>query len=95
MSTLFIKAFGQLLLHGNSHGIDAEEEDLYSVFNSRAELMKLLTTVIPRPEYPLPWGMNEAELAADLSDRIGFVQVDTELDIIEVLRNYLKTLSWR
>lgn len=85
LSTLFIEAFGELLLHGNSHGIDVEEEDLYSVFNSRAELMKLSTTAMPRPKYPLLWGMNEAELAADPGDRIGYVQVSTEFDIIEVL----------
>ena len=52
MSTLFVEAFGQLLPHGELRGIDVEEEDLYSVFNSRAKMMLWSTTAMPRPAHP-------------------------------------------
>ena len=90
MSTIFVEAFGKLPPNGD---IDAKEEDLYSVFNSRAEMMGLSTTALPRPECPLLWGMNEAELTEDSSGkliedpsgRIGYVQVGTMFNIIGVL----------
>ena len=65
--------------------IDPEEEDLYSVFLARAELMVWTTTSAGRQ---LLWGMNEAELTAGSdASRIGFVQVWLqvgELERIEV-----------
>ena len=70
-STLFLEAFGQL--SPGTALIDSEEEDLYSVFRARAELMGWTTTSADRQ---LLWGMNEAELTAGSdASRLGFVQV--------------------
>lgn len=72
MATLILDAFGQLSL--GTGVIDSKEEDLYSVFHSRGELMRWLTT--PDRPHRLLWGMNEAELTAETDEsRIGFVQV--------------------
>lgn len=76
MSTIFVEAFGKLPPNGD---IDAKEEDLYSVFNSRAEMMGLSATAAPL------WDMHEAELTEDSSGRIGYVQVGTRLNIIGIL----------
>ena len=46
-STLFLEAFGQLSPGTNL--IDSEDEDLYSVFRARSELMSWSSTLIPRP----------------------------------------------
>ena len=74
-STLFLEAFGQLVPDTNI--VDTEEEDLYSVFLARAELMSWSTTSDHRK--PLLWGMEEAELTAGTDDsRIGWVQVGLE-----------------
>ena len=71
MSTLFVEAFGQL---SGPSVIDCEEEDLYSVFLTRSELMGWGAP--SSDERPLLWHMEEAEITADAdSDRIGFVQV--------------------
>ena len=84
MSTLFLEAFGQLSPGANL--IDSEEEDLYSVFNARAELMSWSTTAVPRPNGPLIWGMEEAELTAGTdASRIGFVQVGLDVGVVSVL----------
>ena len=70
-TTLFLEAFGQL---SGPATIDSREEDLYSVFRSRSELMGCSTTSAHRD--PLLWLMEEAEITADAdSSRIGFVQV--------------------
>ena len=70
MSTLFLEAFGQL---SGMATIDSQEEDLYSVFRERAELMRWGTT---SDDSPLLWSMEEAEITADTDPyRIGFVQV--------------------
>ena len=84
-STLFLEAFGQLFPGTNL--IDSEEEDLYSVFRARAELMGWCTTAMgPRRREPLLWGMEEAELTAGTDDsRIGWVQVGLEPGIGGVL----------
>ena len=37
--TLFLEAFGQLSRDTSLAGIVSDEEDLYGVFNARAELM--------------------------------------------------------
>ena len=64
--------------------MDAVEEDLYSVFRARAELMGLSTTALPRPQRPRLWGMNEAELTpGDSRNRIGFVQVGLDADNVD------------
>ena len=84
-STLFLEAFGQLSPGTNL--IDSEEEDLYSVFRARAELMSWCTTSMdPRRRGPLLWGMEEAELTAGIDDfRVGWVQVGLEPDIVGAL----------
>ncbi len=75
--TLFLEAFGQLA--PNLAVIDTEEEDLYSVFNARAELMGWSTLGLPRSRRSLLWGMEEAKLTAGLdASRIGWVQVGLE-----------------
>ena len=71
MSTLFLEAFGHL---SGPPTIDCEEEDLYSVFRSRAELMGWGAP--SSNEHPLLWLMEEAEITTDTDHpRIGFVQV--------------------
>ena len=71
MSTLFVEAFGRL---SGPSIIDCEEEDLYSVFLTRSELMGWGAP--SSDERPLLWHMEEAEITADAdSDRIGYVQV--------------------
>ncbi len=70
MSTLFLEAFGQL---SGPSGIDSQEEDLYSVFRARGELLGWSTT---SDSSSLLWDMEEAELTAGFdADRIGWVQV--------------------
>ena len=74
MSTLFIEAFGQL---SGTATINFREEDLYSVFRERAELMHWVTTSSDRP---LLWLMEEAEITADTDPfRIGWVQVGLDV----------------
>jgi len=80
---LLVEAFGKLLRDANrdtTRDANAEsraledEEDLYSVFRARAELMGWASTDANRR--PLLWEMNEAELTDGAgSDRIGVVQV--------------------
>ena len=83
MSTLFLEAFGQLSPGTNL--IDAEEEDLYSVFRARAELMGWSTTSNRRR--PMLWDMNEAELTVGVeASRIGWVQVGLNVGDLEPTR---------
>ena len=71
MSTLFLEAFGHL---SGAAAIDCEEEDLYSVFLNRSQLMGWGAP--SSNGRPLLWHMEEAEITADAdSDHIGFVQV--------------------
>jgi hypothetical protein len=74
--TLFLEAFGQLSRDTSLTGIVSEEkEHLYSVFNSRANLMSWATTASARRRVEI-WDMNEAELTAGTdASRIGWVQV--------------------
>ena len=81
-SLLFVEAFGQLTPGTNL--IDSEEEDLYSVFRARAELMGWSSTSDRRS---LLWGMNEAELTAGIdASRIGWVQVGLDVGDVELER---------
>ena len=82
MSTLFVEAFGQLLRNPNQKGmILEEEEDLYSVFRERGELMRWSTT---SSDNSLLWGIEEAELTdGDDSSRIGWAQVGLEVSDID------------
>ena len=82
-SLLFIEAFGQLLRDANLESIVSEdEEDLYSVFRARAELMGWSTTSARRR--PLLWNINEAELTAGIDpNRIGWVQVGLDVGEFE------------
>lgn len=74
MTTLFLEAFGRLT---GSPIIDTEEEDLWSVFRARGELMGWSTTA---DDAPLLWSMEEADITAGAgSDRIGFAQVGLEV----------------
>lgn len=71
MSTLFLEAFGQM---SGPSTIDCDEEDLWSVFLTRSELMGWGAPTSDKR--PLLWLMEEAELTADTDQpRIGFVQV--------------------
>ena len=80
---LFVEAFGQLSRDANLRGTVSEaEEDLYSVFRARAELMGWSTTSARRR--PLLWNMNEAELTAGIDEsRIGWVQVGLDVGDLE------------
>ncbi len=82
---LFVEAFGQLFRGANLEGMILEdEEDLYSVFRARAELMGWSTSSARRP---LLWGMNDAELTAgNDASRIGWVQVGPEVGDSEPTR---------
>jgi len=77
-TTLFLEAFGQLAPH--TAVVDAAEEDLYSVFRARAELMHWSTMSTIRR--PLLWDMNDAEelTTRSTSSRIGWVQVGMHHD---------------
>ncbi len=78
--TLFLEAFGQLSPGTNL--IDSEEEDLYSVFRARAELMSWSTMSNPRRQ--LLWNMNEAELTAGRdTSRIGWAQVGLAGEVVD------------
>ena len=79
--TLFVEAFGHLRApFDTSKLINAEDEDLYSVFRARSELMSWYgadwTT-----RRPLAWGMHEAEIMAGADNlgpgapRIAYAQV--------------------
>ena len=71
MSTLFLEAFGQM---SGPSTIDCDEEDLWSVFLTRSELMGWGAPTSDKR--PVLWLMEEAELTADTDPhRIGFVQV--------------------
>lgn len=84
--TLFLEAFGQLSRDTNLAGIVSEDEDLYSVFNARADLMSWATTASHRRR-PLLWEMNEAELTAGIdASRIGWVQVGLAGEVVEPSR---------
>jgi hypothetical protein len=82
VSLLIVEAFGQLFRDANLEGMILEdEEDLYSVFRARAELMGWSTTSARRP---LLWGMNDAGLTAgNDASRIGWVQVGPEVGDFE------------
>ena len=64
---LFVVVFGHL---SGSATIDSREEDLYSVFLSRSELMGWY--ISSTRHNPLIWNMHEAELTAESDvSRIG------------------------
>ena len=85
MSTLFVEAFGELSRDANLRGmILEEEEDLYSVFRERGELMRWMSSPNDRP---MLWGMEEAELPdGDDASRIGWVQVGLNVGPFEPIR---------
>ena len=90
MPTLFLEAFGQL---SGPPIIDAQEEDIYSVFLERSELMGW--GAASRADRPLLWAMEEAELNPDFDpgptrgelvfdpDCIGFAQVGLGVGPVE------------
>ncbi len=80
-TTLFLEAFGRLSPH--QAVVVVEEEDLYSVFYGRSELMGWSTKDIPHQ--PLFWDMHEAELTAGQGlGRIGWVQVGLASRIVGI-----------
>ena len=85
MTTLFVEAFGQLLRDPNLKGmILEEEEDLYSVFRERGELMRWADMSGDRP---ILWAMEEAELTdEDDASRIGWVQVGLNVGPFEPIK---------
>lgn len=84
MSTLFVEAFGQL---SGSPIIDAEEEDLYSVFRARSVFMGWYNQDSRQDSVLLPsmlWIMEEAEITADTDPhRIGWAQVGLDVGELE------------
>ena len=90
MATLFLEAFGQL---SGASIIDSNEEDIYSVFLTRSELMGWGAP--SREEHPILWAMEEAELNPDMDpgsthtgfvfdpNCIGFVQVGLNVGSVE------------
>lgn len=83
-TNLFLEAFGWLAPAPPHRAvIVAAEEDLYSVFRERAELMGWST--MDSTHRPLFWDMHEAELTAGHdSGRIGWVQVGLASSVIGV-----------
>ncbi len=81
-STVVVEAFGSLSRDPSLPGIiDDEDEDLYSVFSARGELMHWTSTLLPRPPHSLVWEMEEVELTAGSEgDMIGWVQVGLNVD---------------
>ncbi len=99
-SILLVEALGSMASKGT---IDTEEEDLYSVFRGRAELMGWLAhswsshswlTHSNRYSVQALWDMHEAELTDD-SLRVGFCQVglDPPRVVPSVLPAVLQCLS--
>ena len=88
---LLVEALGSMASKGT---IDTEEEDLYSVFHGRAELMGWLTHPNSRYSVQALWAMHEAELTDD-SLRVGFGQVglDPTRVVPSVLPAVLQCLS--
>ena len=85
-SLLLVEAFGQLFRDPNQWGpLSEAEEDLYSVFRARADLMGWSTVSARRR--PLLWEINEAELTAGNDEsQIGWVQVGLEVGDVEPTR---------
>ena len=83
---LFVEAFGKLSRDADLQGMVSEaEEDLYSVFRARAELMGWST--LSNRRRPLLWNMNEAELTAGIDEsRIGWAQVGLDVGDLEPTR---------
>ena len=83
---LFVEAFGRLSRDADLRGTVSEvEEDLYSVFRARAELMGWST--LSNRRRPLLWNMNEAELTAGIDEsRIGWAQVGLDVGDLEPTR---------
>ncbi len=84
-TTLFLEAFGQLT--PGTAVINAEEEDLYSVFRTRAELMSW--SAVSNTRHSVLWNMHEAELTAgSASSRIGYAQVGMDVHDKHFLGHY-------
>ena len=80
---LILEAFGTLSEGTGLPVIDTEEEDLYSVFRERAELMGWLNAPTGSGlRHNRLWSMHEAELIAGVGDsRIGWIQVGLEISV--------------
>ncbi len=83
--TLIVTAFGRHLFRPGQSPWDGEE-DLYSVFLARSELMGWSRIGSSAgPDVPLLWGMNDAELSQDDGPQIGWVQVGLDVHCREEL----------
>ena len=77
MTTILAEAFGHVALN-QDRAVDVLDEDLYSIFLARSQLMgwSTINSSASHDEDSLLWGMNEAELThEDDGHRIGFAQV--------------------
>ena len=79
MSTLFLEAFGRM---AGTATIDAQEEDLYSVFLTRSELMGWGAPA--SNGRPLMWAMEEAELNPDVDPGLTSTQFPSETGMEDV-----------
>ncbi len=89
--TLFVEAFGCLSTSSDTNGlINAEEEDLYSVFHARSVLMSWYSAA-RSTQRPMAWHMHEAEITADAdkpgpgTPRIAYAQVGLEPHPAEIV----------
>lgn len=90
-ATVFVEAFGSLSPPPHTNGlINAEEEDLYSVFRARSVLMSWYSEG-RATERPMAWHMHEAEITADDENpgphgsRIAYAQVGLEHHAAELM----------
>ena len=82
---LFVEAFGQILHDENLERVVSDEDDLYSIFLSRSEMMGWST--MSAHCRPMLWAMHEAEFAAGIdASRIGWVQVGLDVGDFEPAR---------
>jgi hypothetical protein len=90
-ATVFVEAFGRRSTTSDANGlINAEEEDLYSVFHARSVLMSWYGAD-RATQRPMAWHMHEAEITADAdklgpgTPRIAYAQVGLEPHPAEIV----------
>jgi hypothetical protein len=90
-ANLFIEAFGRLSMKSDPVGlVNAEDEDLYSVFRARSTLMSWYGADWST-QRPMAWHMHEAEITLDPdkpspdTSRIAYVQVGLEPYAAEIV----------
>ena len=90
-ATVFVEAFGRRSTTSDANGlINSEEEDLYSVFRARSELMSWYGAD-RATQRPIAWHMHEAAITADADKpgpgtlRIAYAQVGLEPHPAEIV----------